>query len=162
MRHLNHLIVCLATALVTGYTVLWFHHPAPAESSSVTIPPLRVVHEADELLVWGGWKTQSGYVAPGTNAVEIRCNRARGSCTEAYASIFKHDIGQDLEAQVFDYQVTAWTERRVEAVATKAMADCLDRQLLINLQDQAATLHWRPATGCEGDTGKAVLVGDPL
>ena len=162
MRYLNHLIACLATALVTGYAVLWLHHPAPIESGPVTIPPLRIVHKADELLVWGGWKTQAGYVAPGTNAVEIRCNRARGRCTEAYASIFKHDEGQDLEAEVFDYQVTAWTEQRVEAVSPKAMAECLDRQLVINLQAQAAVLQWGPASDCEGTTGKAVLVGDPL
>jgi hypothetical protein len=162
MRYLHYLIISLVTALVSAYTVLWFLHPAPVESYSVTIPPLRVIQEGDDLLVWGGWQTQAGYAAPGSNAVEIRCYRARGSCTEAYASIFKHDEGHDLEAAVFNYQVTTWTEQRLEAVASKAMAECLDRQLVIHLQDQAATLQWHPAPGCEGDTGKAVLVGDPL
>lgn len=103
-----------------------------------------------------------GYEAPGSNAVEIRCNRQRNTCTEAYATILHHEAGEDLTAQVFEYQVTSWSEQRLEAVASNAMAECLERRLVIQLPEQAATLQWQPSAGCEADKGRAVLVGDPV
>lgn len=42
------------------------------------------------------------------------------------------------------------------------MGLCLERRLMIYLQDKTATLRWSPPAGCDADTGRAVLVGDPL
>ncbi|CDM40318.1 hypothetical protein [Ectopseudomonas oleovorans] len=43
------------------------------------------------------------------------------------------------------------------------MGECLDRILSVDLVGEGATLEWRLGEGeCEGDTGKAVLIGDPL
>lgn len=73
-----------------------------------------------------------------------------------------HEAGEDLEAQVFDYQITRWDEANIEAVAARSMGLCLERRLVIHLQDKSAALSWAPPEGCEADVGRAVLVGDPL
>ncbi|MBC9252830.1 hypothetical protein A9179_21405 [Pseudomonas alcaligenes] len=160
MRYLKMLLIALASALGATYLVLWFMKPAPLENT--TIPPLIIKEEQDELVIWGGWKTIAGYQAPGTNAVEIRCNRTAGVCHEAIASIVHHAEGEDLEAQVFSYKVSLWDANRLEAVAGRAMGDCLERRLVIHVPDSSAALFWSPPAECEGDTGRAVLVGDPL
>ncbi|MBS7724602.1 hypothetical protein I0E51_06240 [Pseudomonas lalucatii] len=126
------------------------------------MPPLEVKQLGGDVLIWGGWRTVAGYMAPGVNAVEIRCNRERQACTEAVASILHHDEGEDLEAQVFAYQVTSWTAERVQAQASIAVGHCLDRHLVIDLTTHGAALEWSPPAGCEGDVGRAVLVGDPI
>lgn len=164
MRYLRYLAIALASSLLTVYTVLWFVAPTTIEFPHTVIrPPLTVDQRDGQLLIWGGWETLKGYVAPGINAVEIRCDRASARCTEAYASILHHTEGEDLEAQVFSYVVQAWTDAQVEAVAGQAMG-CLDRRLLVDLTTQQARLDWSPGSeaGCQGDTGSAVLVGDPL
>lgn len=160
MRYLNMLLIALASALCAAYIALWLTKPAPIENT--TIPPLIFKEEQDELVIWGGWKTVEGYQAPGTNAVEIRCNRTTNTCHEAVASILHHAEGEDLEGQVFSYQVSSWDETKLEAVAEGAMGDCLERRMVIHTPDKSATLSWSPPSGCEGDTGRAVLVGDPL
>lgn len=134
--------------------------PAPLENT--TVPPLIFKEEQDELVIWGGWKTVEGYQTPGTNAVEIRCNRTASMCHEAFASILHHAEGEDLEAQVFSYKVNLWDANRIEAVAERAMGECLARRLVIHLPDKSAALSWSPPSGCEDDKGRAVLVGDPL
>lgn len=101
-----------------------------------------------------------GYEAPGSNAVEIRCNRQRNTCTEAYATILHHDEGDDLEAQVFSYQVTTWIDTCLAAVAYRSMGECLDRLLVVYLPVKSASLQWVPPTECEADKGRAVLVRD--
>ncbi|EPQ3897208.1 hypothetical protein L4P97_006745, partial [Pseudomonas aeruginosa] len=106
--------------------------------------------------------TIEGYQKPGTNAVEIRCNRTSNTCHEAFATILHHTEGEDLEAQVFSYKVSSWDKTKLEAVAELAMGECLERRLVIHLPDKSAALSWSPPTGCEGDKGRAVLVGDPL
>jgi hypothetical protein len=160
MRYLNMLLIALASALCATYLVLWIVKPTPIESS--TIPPLIFKAEQDGVVIWGGWKTVEGYQAPGTNAIEIRCNRTSNTCHEAVASILYHDQGEDLEAQVFSYRVSSWDATKLEAVAARAMGECLERRLVIHFPDKSAALSWSPPSGCEGDTGRAVLVGDPL
>ncbi|MGV8676933.1 hypothetical protein ACV356_27530 [Pseudomonas aeruginosa] len=160
MRYLNMLLIALASALCASYVVLWFAKPAPIENT--TIPPLIFKEEQGELVIWGGWKTVEGYQTPGTNAVEIRCNRTTNTCHEAVASILHHTEGEDLEAQVFNYELSSWDATKLEAVAERAMGECLTRRLVIHIPDKSADLSWSPPTGCEGDTGRAVLVGDPL
>jgi len=49
-----------------------------------------------------------------------------------------------------------------EAVGARSMGLCLERHLVIYLQDKTAVLSWSPPAGCEADKGRAVLVGDPL
>ncbi|MCR3762494.1 hypothetical protein K3Z80_02780 [Pseudomonas aeruginosa] len=164
MRYLRYLAIALASSLLTAYAVLWFIAPATAESPHTVVrPPLKVDHQDGQLLIWGGWETETGYDAPGTNAVEIRCFQTTARCTEAYASILHHTEGEDLEAQVFDYAVKTWTDSQIQAVAEHAM-DCLDRRILVDLATGQARLEWSPGSeaGCDGDTGSAVLVGDPL
>lgn len=160
MRYLKLLLIALASALCATYLVLWLTKPAPLENT--TIPPLIFKEEQNALVIWGGWKTVEGYQAPGTNAVEIRCNRTSHTCNEAVASILHHSEGEDLEAQAFSYQITRWDATSLEAVAARSMGLCLERHLVIHLQDRAATLSWSPPSGCEADKGHAILVGDPL
>jgi hypothetical protein len=161
MRSLRYLLVSLASALASTLLTVWLLNPGPAKAS-ITLPPLKVEQAADDLLVWGSWRTVEGYEAAGANAIEVRCNRQRNSCSESFATLLQHDAGEDLEAQVFEYQVTSWTEQRLEAVAPKSMAECINRKLIVNLQDQSAALELQPAEDCDGDTGRAVLLGDLL
>ncbi|MDG9929059.1 MULTISPECIES: hypothetical protein [unclassified Pseudomonas] len=160
MRYLNTLLIALASALCATYLALWFTKPSPIENT--TIPPLIFKEEQDDVVIWGGWKTAEGYQAPGTNAVEIRCNRTSNTCHEAVASILHHNQGEDLEAQVFSYKISSWDSTKLEAVAEHAMGECLERYLVVHIPDKSAALSWSPPDGCEGDTGRAVLVGDPL
>jgi hypothetical protein len=160
MRYINHLMIALASALVAVYTVLWLTKPSPIEDT--TIPPLIFKQDQAELTIWGGWDTVEGYRAPGTNAIEVRCNRDRNSCSEAVATILHHTAGEDIESQVYNYRVVRWDETGLEAVAEGAMGLCLERRLAISLKDRTAALTWAPPAGCEGDTGRAVLVGDSL
>ncbi len=160
MRYLNYVVASLASALIATYAVLWFAHPTPLENT-VTLPPLSVFEQPDGFLLWGGWRTVAGYEPPGTNAVEIRCNRVQNTCTEAYASLLQHDTGLDLVAEVFSYEVISWSETRLEALAKGAMAGC-DRALYIDLIGQGATMKWLPGEDCEGDMTAAILVGDPV
>lgn len=83
-------------------------------------------------------------------------------CSEAVATIFHHSTGEDLEAQVFHYRVVRWDDVGLEAIAEGAMAGCLGRRLVVFLSEKTAGVSWAPPTGCEGETGRAVLVGDPL
>ncbi len=162
MQYLKYLAVALSSALLSIYAALWFFGPEIVEAPhSIVRPPLKVEQQDGQLLIWGGWETQKGYDAPGTNAIEIRCEQVSERCTEAYASIHHHTEGEDLEAQVFGYAVEAWTDKEVRAVAVQAMG-CLNRHLLVDLAAQQARLEWSPGADCEGDVGAAVLVGDPL
>ncbi|WP_435634852.1 hypothetical protein ACSC9U_26590 [Pseudomonas solani] len=140
--------------------MLWLTKPTPIDNT--TIPPLIFKEEQDEIVIWGGWKTFEGYQTPGANAVEIRCNRTSSRCHEALASILHHTEGEDLEAQVFSYKISSWSATKLEAVAERAMGACLERRLVIDIPNKSAALHWSPPSGCEGDTGRAALVGDPL
>lgn len=164
MRYLPYIAIALASSLLSAPVVLWLAAPTSVDSPhAVTRPPLKVEHQNGHLLIWGGWETTKGYEAPGTNAVEIRCDQASARCTEAYALILHHTEGEDLEAQVFDYVVQNWTETEMLAVAGQAMG-CLDRRLIVDLPTQRARLEWSPGSdaGCEGDIGAAELGGDPL
>lgn len=160
MRYLNYLLIAVASALSATYAALWLTKPSPLEST--TIPPLVFKEQQGELLVWGGWKTVEGYQTPGINAVEIYCSRERGMCSEAFATILHHTTGEDLEAQVFNYQITRWDEASLEAFARSSIELCLERRLVISLNEKSAALNWQPPAGCEADKGRAVLVGDPL
>lgn len=160
MRYINYVLIALASSLLASHAVLWLTKPSPLETT--TIPPMMFNQDQGELIVWGGWQTVEGYQAPGTNAVEIHCNRERGVCIEAVATIFHHSTGEDLEAQVFHYRVAHWDDVSLEAVAEGAMAGCLDRRLAVALSEKMAGLSWAPPSGCEGYRGRAVLVGDPL
>lgn len=162
MPILRYLSVALASALVAAYAAIWLASPAPLERVTTTIPPLRIA-QGDNLIIWGGWRPVQGDAYGSTNGVEIICNRERQTCMEAYASLQYHTEGQDLEAQAFDYEVTQWDEQHLVAIDKDGMGDCLHRILNVDLVGEGATLEWRPGEGkCEGDTGKAVLIGDPL
>ena len=156
----RYLLISLASALVATYTALWFAHPTPLENT-VTLPPLTVTEQPDGLLLWGGWRTVAGDEPPGSNAVEIRCDRAQNTCIEAYASLLQHDAGLDLVAEVYRYEVISWSDTRLEARAKGAMVGC-DRALYIDLVGLGATMKWLPDEDCEGDMTAAVLVGDPV
>ena len=161
MPILRYLSVALASALLAAYAAVWILSPAPLERTA-TIPPLRIA-QGDSLVIWGGWRATEGYAYGSTNGVEIICNRERQTCMEAYASLLYHTEGQDLEAQAFDYEVTAWDDQHLVAIDKDGMGECLHRILNVDLVGEGATLEWRPGDDdCEGDTGKAVLVGDPL
>lgn len=109
--HFKYLLILLASALITSYAVLWLLRPAPLES--ITIPPVLMKEQQGELVVWGGWRTVEGYQSQDVNAVEVRCNRDRGTCNEAFATILHHEAGEDLEAQVFHYQITRWDSEKL-------------------------------------------------
>lgn len=97
MRYLRYFTIALASSLLTVYTMLWFVAPTTVEfPHSVTRPPLTIDQQDGKLLICDGWETQKGYVAPGINAVEIRCDRASARSTEAYASSLHHTEGEDL------------------------------------------------------------------
>ncbi|WP_439888295.1 hypothetical protein ACSX1C_03750 [Pseudomonas sp. MBLB4123] len=166
MPYAKYFAVALASALLSAYAALWFATPVTAETPlSVVRPPLTIEQSDETLLIWGGWETQQGYEAPGSNAIEIRCERASGRCIEAYASILHHTEGEDLEAQAFQYAVQDWTDTEVTAVAERAN-DCLSRRLLVDLPRKQARLEWGPNSNADcdgdGDVGVAVLVGDPI
>lgn len=158
-RYFKYLLVAFASALGASYAVLWLALPAPLEST--TIPPLLLKEERGELILWGGWRAVEGYQSPATNAVELRCNRQQGECTEAFATILRHESGQDLEAQAFHYEITRWDETKLEAIASRAMGYCLDRHLVIHLLEKSADLRWSPSSSCDAEKGHAVLIGDP-
>lgn len=164
MTYLRYTCVAFAAALAAVYSTLWVLSPTPLEQYAVTFPPLAVTQQEGNLLLWGGWKTIAGYDHDSANAVEIRCDRKLLACVEAYASLLHHDAGEDLEAQIFNYRVDVWDEVRLVATAAKAMAECLDRVLQVDLMANGATLKWGPGSdrSCNGDTGEAILVGDPV
>ena len=123
MPILRYLTISLASALVAAYAALWYASPAPIEQSHVvTVPSLTVQEHQGDLLIWGSWKTVAGYEQPGKNAIEIRCNATKTTCSEAYANLMHHDEGEDIEAQVFNYEVVEWTESLLHAVAKGAHA----------------------------------------
>ncbi|TBU78180.1 hypothetical protein [Phytopseudomonas daroniae] len=157
---LTTLFACLLTAGLTASLTLWLTHGDTPPVPNVLIPERLVDRLDDQLVVMGGWVTEDGYQPPGRSAVEIRCYREQQLCTEAVASIFHHTDGSDLEAQTYLYQVTSWTDLRIDAVAPGSMAGCLDRHLRLYPLDKDASLRWAPGEGCEGDTGLATLVGD--
>lgn len=162
--YLRYASLSLASAMVAAYAVLWFANPAPLEQPHAVVrPPLMIEQQGDGLMLWGGWETVAGFEPPGVSAVEIRCDRGRGTCQEAYASILHHDEGEDLEAQVFDYQVVEWTEQMLHATATMPDAECLTRSLVVALPGGAASLELVPdSDDCEFEPSAAMLVGDPL
>ena len=164
MPILRYFTISAASALAAAYAALWLANPAPLEQlHSVVRPPLTVAQQGDDLKLWGGWSTVAGYEPPGVNAVEIRCNRVSGSCLEAYASILHHDEGEDLEAQVFNYEVVEWTEQLLHATAVMPDANCVTRNLVVALPAGSASLELLPkGDDCEFDASSAMLVGDPL
>lgn len=82
------------------------------------------------------------------------------SCVEGLGRLLIHDEGQDLEAETFGYQVEDWSETSIKSVATRLMAECLERRMNIDLSNQTAVVTWAPSSTCDGgDTGKAILIG---
>ncbi|SFD92763.1 hypothetical protein [Phytopseudomonas straminea] len=157
---LTTLFACLLTAGLTASLTLWLTSDKARPEPNVFIPE-RLADQSDgHLWVMGGWITEEGYQPPGRSAVEIRCYPEQQLCTEALATIFHHTEGSDLEAQTYLYQVTDWTDARVQAVAVGAMGGCHDRRLHLYPQDTDARLEWGPGEGCEGDSGSAVLIGE--
>lgn len=160
MRNLNCLLIALVSALIAVYMVLWLTKPPRLETT--TIPPPTFKRDQGELTIWGGWKTVEGYDSPGTSAVEIHCSCDHNTCSEALATILHHSTGEDLETQVFNYQIVLWDESGLEALAERAIDGFLDRRLVISLKERAAVLKWMPSPCCDGDTERSLLVGDPL
>jgi len=117
---------------------------APLPKSALTIPPLLFYEEQDELVIWGAWSTTLGYDNHSTAATEVRCSKTRMSCVEGVARLLIHDEGQDLESEAFGYQIEDWSESDIKTIATRLMADCLERRLDINLSNQTAIVSWPP------------------
>lgn len=161
MRPFKVFLLCLCVSLVSGYTALQLAAP-PTELplGAVTLPPKLIFEDDGELIVWGGWRTRDEYVAHGDVAVEIRCNMELQLCTEAVAGLLRHDEGEDLEAQAYLLNITSWVPDKVEAAGL--VSDCLIRQVTINPEANTAVLRWSPKPGCNGGTGQADLVGDPV
>lgn len=61
MIYLRYLCVAFAAALAATYSTLWVVSPTPLESLAVTVPPLKVNQQGNDLLLWGAWKTIAGY-----------------------------------------------------------------------------------------------------
>jgi len=157
---LTTLFACLLTAGITASLTLWLTFDETPPVPNVLIPERLVDHIGDQLVMMGGWISEEGYQPPGRAAIEIRCYREQQLCTEAVATIFHHSKGSDLEAQTYLYQVTDWTDARVQAVAASGMGECFDRRLQLYPQHTDAHLEWGPGEGCEGASGSAMLIGD--
>lgn len=154
-------VAALAAALASALVTVGLTHSVTVDSP--TLPPLVFSEDGGDQVIWGAWKTVQGYDAPGIHSTEIRCNKARMSCVEGLGTLLIHDDGQDLESQVFEYRVSEWGDSEITATAVTQMSGCLQRRLSIQLKDQTASLSWKPQDTCEdGDTGRAILVGDPL
>ncbi len=164
MTYLRYVCVALAAALVAAYSTLWVLNPTPLEQQHTVTPPiLTVKHQDSDLLLLGRWEPIVGDDRGAANATEIRCFRAVLRCVEAYALFAHSDAGDDLDALVFIYQVDEWSDGRLVATAGRAMNQCLDRVLSVDLLDKSVTLKWSPGSDeCEGDVGEAVLMGDPV
>ena len=160
LQALNYLLFVVLVALGSSYLTVWLQKGDAKVTT--TIPPMIFQYEESALLVWGGWRTVAGYVALGTNAVEIQCRKDRKTCGEAFASVHQPSEGQDLEASTYEYSRTDWTDNGLEAIAENGMGSCLDRILRIGFQPESATVQWRPGADCDGSEGHAVLIGDPL
>ncbi|WP_119693608.1 hypothetical protein [Ectopseudomonas oleovorans] len=160
MSALKLAATALLSSAITAVITTWAM-TAPAAKPLPTIPPLAFYEEQDELVIWGAWNTTLGYDDHATAATEIRCSKSRMSCVEGVGRLLIHDKGQDLEAETFGYQVEDWSETSVKTVATRLMADCLERRMKIDLTNRTAVVTWEPSHTCErGDTGKAILNGE--
>ncbi|KRW63370.1 hypothetical protein AO729_08945 [Pseudomonas sp. TTU2014-066ASC] len=150
----------LATSIITASVTAWIVG-RPADTPEPVIPPLLFSEVQGELVIWGAWKTTEGYDDPSIAATEIRCSKERMTCTEGVGHLLIHDAGQDLEAEAYSYEIANWSDTSISAVATRLMAECLERRVFVNLSQNSAELRWAPTSECKGgDTGKAVLVGD--
>lgn len=150
----------LASSVITAAVTAWIVG-RPAATPEPVIPPLLFSEVQGEMVIWGAWKTTEGYDDPSIAATEIRCSKERMTCTEGVGHLLIHDAGQDLEAEAYGYEIENWSDTSISAVATRLMAECLERRVLVNLSQNSAELRWAPTSECKGgDTGKAVLVGD--
>ncbi|MBM3113618.1 hypothetical protein GIW79_28530 [Pseudomonas sp. PA-7-1E] len=161
MRPLKVVLLCLSTALTSSYITLQLASPATdLPLGTLYLPPKLVIEHAGEAVVWGGWRTRNEHVPHGDVAVEIRCHLQLKLCTEAVAGLLRHEEGEDLEAQTYLLNVSNWAPNKIEAAAV--LDDCLIRQVTINPEANTAVLRWSPKPGCQGGTGQADLVGDPV
>lgn len=150
----------LATSVITAVVTAWIVG-RPADTAEPVIPPLLFSEVQGELVIWGAWKTTEGYDEPSIAATEIRCSKERMTCTEGVGHLLIHSAGQDLEAEAYGYEIEDWSDTSISAVATRLMAECLERRVFVNLSQNSAELKWAPASACNGGaTGKAVLIGD--
>lgn len=151
----------LAPSAITAAVTAWIVG-TPTKTPEPVIPPLLFSEVQGELVIWGAWKTTMGYDDPSIAATEIRCSKERMTCTEGVGHLLIHDAGQDLEAEAYGYQIESWSETSITAMATRLMGECLERKIAINLSQNTAELRWAPANSCEGDTGKAILIGNNM
>jgi len=80
---------------------------------------------------------------------------------EGVGHLLIHDAGQDLEAEAYAYEIANWSDTTISAVATRLMAECLERRVIVNLSQNSAELRWAPTSECKvGDAGKDVLIGN--
>ncbi|UTW07000.1 hypothetical protein [Pseudomonas benzenivorans] len=162
MTTLKLLTTAIVSAVVTAPLAIWLTNTPPLQKE-LTIPPLLFSEDNGELVIWGAWSTIEGYKHPSTVATEIRCSKELMTCTEGLGMLLLHDYGQDLEAQTFTYQINDWSSEAISAIAKNLMVECLQRMLSIDLSRQAAVLSWAPTSTCDdGDTGKAILIGDEV
>ncbi|WP_405120141.1 hypothetical protein [Pseudomonas leptonychotis] len=160
MSALKLAATALCSSAITAALTVWAMK-TPDPGPHLMIPPLAFYEEQDELVIWGAWNTTMGYDDHATAATEIRCSKARMSCVEGVGRLLIHDEGQDLEAETFGYQIEKWSDESISALATRLMADCLERRITINLDEKTALVTWRPSNTCDGgDTGEAILIGE--
>jgi len=115
------------------------------ETSSL---PKKITVSNDEVEVIGRWVSAVPLPAPilsRINSVEIVCNRVRGTCQEAVASLYtKIDVPQlprpFLNVSLSEYKVTRWDASSITAISAKPAADI---EIQIDLKTEAITRQHR-------------------
>lgn len=160
MTILKLVATAIISAAATAPLTIWLVNIPPLFKKP-TIPPLIFTEEKRELVIWGSWSASDLYQDLATVATEIRCSKEQMACTEGLGVLLTHEEGQDLEAKAFAYRVEEWSNEAINAITTNMETECLQRRLSIDLRQKSAVLNWTPTSTCkDGDTGKAILVGD--
>jgi hypothetical protein len=97
---------------------------------------------------------------PKLNSVEIVCDRAKGICHEAIASLFtKDDVpqlsGQLLMAVITEYKILRWDASGITAKAAKPVAD---EEIKINIETKTVTRRHRETKARGSQTANPNLV----
>jgi hypothetical protein len=159
MTILKICVAALGSALASALFTVWLMSEQAVDEP--TIPYMMFSEVNGDYVIQGAWRTVKGYNAPGTQATEIHCNKARMTCVEALGELLIHTEGQDLSAEAFEYRIEERNETSITALAITPMYGCLQRKLSIQLQEKTASLSWEPTKECtDGDIGQAVLIGD--
>jgi hypothetical protein len=136
MRVLRFVIIAI---LLLDWTAL---------ADEVSTLPKKITATSDAVAASGRWALTtrlSAPLLPRINSVEIVCNRTRGTCQEAVASLYtKEDVPQltrpFLTVSISEYKVTRWDASSITAISAKPVADL---EIQIDLQDGTATRRYQ-------------------